>query len=141
MGQEAIFGESKQEHRKMLGGRGKMGIVRGLEPLEETDRVERVGWSGGSEHVQGQVGGEGREAEAIERALQVEVPSHDRRDVMHRREVGVLVARVVLGGEMGEGEERAESAGLEEAASGGNGGDHGGLRMELTVRNTRGGDN
>lgn len=131
MGPEAVFGESKQEHRKMLGGRGKMGIVRGLEPLEETDRVERVGWSGGSEHAQGQVGGEGREAEAIERALQVEVPSHDRRDVMHRREVCVLVARVVLRGELGEGEESAsyESAGLEKAASSGNGGggaDHGG---------------
>lgn len=121
MGPEAIFAESKQEHRKMLGGRDKMGIVRGLEPLEEAKRMEGVGRRGGAEHAQGHVGGDGGEAEAVERALQVEVLLHDRRDVVHRREVGVLVARVVLGGEMGEGES-GEADGLEEAASGGNAG-------------------
>lgn len=106
-----------------------MGIVRGLEPLEEAERVEGVGRSGGAEHTQGQIGGEGREAEAVERALQVEVLSHDRRDVMHRSEVGVLVAGVGLGGEMGEREERSEMAGLEKEAAAscgdGDGGDHG----------------
>jgi hypothetical protein len=118
MGPEAAFSESKQEHRKMLGGRGEMGILRGLEPLEETESVERIGWSGCSEHAQGQVGGERGEAEAVERALQVEVFANDRRDVMHGREVGVPVAGVVFGGEIGEREESEESARLEEAASG-----------------------
>lgn len=49
--------------------------------------------------------------------------------MVHRREVGVLVAGVVLGGEMGNGEENGESDRLEEeAASGGYAGrvgDHG----------------
>lgn len=129
MGPEAIIAESKQKHRKMLGRRGKMGIVRGLEPLEEAKRMEGVGWRRGTEHAQGHVGGDRGDAEAVERALQVEVLLHDGRDVVHRREVGVLVAGVVLGGEMGNGEENGESDRLEEeAASGGYAGrvgDHG----------------
>lgn len=56
MGPEAIIAESKQKHRKMLGRRGKMGIVRGLEPLEEAKRMEGVGWRRGTEHAQGHVG-------------------------------------------------------------------------------------
>lgn len=89
--------------------------------------MEGVGGGGGADHAQGGVAGDGGEAEAVERALQIEVLSHDRGDVVHRGEVGVLVDGVVCGGEVGEGGEKGKTAGLEEAAGGrnGGGGEHG----------------
>lgn len=94
VGEEAGSGEREEQRVEVVGGGGEGGL--GAEPGEEARGVERLRGGGGADDAEREVRRErGREAEAVEGALQVEVAAHDGGEVVHRREVGVLGGRVL----------------------------------------------